>query len=102
MKDQKKTQLLLLKNSEQKHSDGSKSRLLYMTHEYNTAKAVGRPLKPPLWPDPYPHPMEGTSSPPPWGVSKQRKLLLVIIPLCCIRGPSETLLEFVWPLINFC
>ena len=53
----KKTQLLLLKNSEQKHSDGSKSRLLYMTREYNTAKAVGRPLKPPLWPDPYPHPM---------------------------------------------
>ena len=94
-------------NSEEpgeKQGPGSKSRVLHMHPAHTTTKGVGKPPKPPLWPDlwtrPYPHPIEGSSSSS-LG-SKEGNLLLVFTPSCCHRSPNKALPEFlVWPLINF-
>ena len=94
-------------NSEEpgeKQGPGSKSRVLHMHPAHTTTKGVGKPPKPPLWPDlwtrPYPHPIEGSSSSS-LG-SKEGNLLLVFTPSCCHRSPNKALPEFlVWPLTNF-
>ena len=58
-------------------------------------------LWPNLWTCPYPPSIKGTSSHTIPG-SKQGKLFLVFILLCCSRGPSKALPEsLVWPLLNF-
>lgn len=41
---------------EQKQGLGRKNRILHITSAFNTTKGMGRPLKPPLWPDPWTHP----------------------------------------------
>ena len=63
----------------------------------NTTKGVGRPPKPPLWPDPWTHPHptpyeEAVCTPP--SASEQGNLLLVFAPPCCSKGPNKALPEF--------
>ena len=84
-----KPQLPLLKSLEQKQGVGSKSRVLRMPPAHNP-KGVGETPKPALPPDPwtrpYPHPIEGTSSAPTQGSSKQGNLLFALAPPLLQQG----------------
>ena len=71
----KKAQLPVLKSWEQKQ--GTAHAPCTQHH-----KGVGKPPQPPLRPDSWIHP---------WGASKQWKLLFVLAPACCGRGPSKAL-----------
>ena len=61
-------------------SEEPRAKAVYMSLAHNTIKGVGRPPKPPLWPDPwtssYPHFMKGNSSPLP-PVSEQARKAVV-------------------------
>ena len=50
-KKTKKTQLPLLRSQEKKQDVEIKSWVLCMSPEHNTTKGMGRPPKPPLWPN---------------------------------------------------
>ena len=80
-----KAQLPFLKSWEQKQRVGSKSRVLCMCPAHTTTKGVGKPPKPRLQPDPwthpYPHPIQGTSSPPPSASEQARE------PVVCSHSP---------------
>ena len=69
---------------------------------HHQLREVGKPPKPPLWPDPsthlYPHPIKGTSSP--LLREPARNLLLVLTPPAAARAPVKPGFPF-WPLINF-
>ena len=72
---------------------GSKSRVLHMRPAHTTTKGVGRPPKPRLWTHPYPHPIEGASSPPPRGASKGTCYLLSL-PHTAAGAPVKPCLNF--------
>ena len=79
--------------------------VLSMPLALNTTIGVGKTPKPPLWPDPpdtpLPSPRLRNQLAPPSG-SQQGKLLPVLAPRCCSKGPNKALPEFpVWPLVNF-
>ena len=65
---------------------------------HTTTKGVGKPPKPPFWPDPWSHPHphqhKEQACPPPPGVSKQGDLWFVLTPSCCSRAPLKPCLDF--------
>ena len=67
---------------------------------HGTTKGVGRPPKPPLWPDLSPHIRDQLSLPS--SGSKQGNLFLVFTPNGCSMSPNKDLSEFLLqPLINY-
>ena len=109
----KKAPLALLKSRAEKQGAGSKSRGLGMPPALSTNKAVGKPPKPPLWPNSwthhYPHPTEGSRSAS--LCSRREQARAPVTCSCCPPGPCpsaaagapiKALYEFlVWPLVNF-
>ena len=59
---------------------------------HSTTKGVGRPPKPPLWPDPSPHIRDQLSLPS--SGSKQGNLFLVFTPDGCSLSPNKDLSKF--------
>ena len=91
-KNHQKTQLPLLKSSEQVQG----TVVLCVPPAYTTTKGVCKPPKPPLWPGPWTHtsPHLNKEQTQPFGSQQQRNLLFVIAsPLAVAGAPVKPSLE---------
>ena len=80
-----------------------KSKVLCMTLEHNTTKEVGKPPKPPIWPNPWINPTFTLWKEPtchPGSGSKQGKLLPCSCFLLLQQEPSKSLLNFLSGLLS--